>query len=68
MPRVSEAYLRARRRQIVDAAIECFARHGFHRATMQDIVRQAQLSPGAIYRYFATKEEIIEAIAGDVHG
>src|SRR2546426_5003620 len=67
MPKVSEEHLDARRRQIVDAAIVCFARDGFHRATMQDICREAQLSPGAIYRYFASKDEIIEAIADERH-
>jgi AcrR family transcriptional regulator len=63
MPRVSDAYLEERRTQIVSAAVRCFAREGFHRATMQDIVREAALSPGAIYRYFASKEDIIAAIA-----
>jgi AcrR family transcriptional regulator len=67
MPRVTEAHVEARRRQIIDAAIECFAREGFHRATMQDIVREAGLSPGAIYGYFSGKEEIIEAIARERH-
>jgi AcrR family transcriptional regulator len=67
MPKVSEAHLEARRRQIIEAAIECFSREGFHRATMQDIVREAGLSPGAIYRYFSSKEEIIEAIADERH-
>jgi TetR/AcrR family transcriptional regulator, transcriptional repressor of aconitase len=67
VPKVTEAHLEARRRQIIDAAIECFSREGFHRATMQDIVREAGLSPGAIYRYFSSKEEIIEAIADERH-
>jgi TetR/AcrR family transcriptional regulator, transcriptional repressor of aconitase len=40
MPKVSEEHLDARRRRIVDAAIVCFARDGFHRATMQDICRE----------------------------
>lgn len=67
MPKVSQSYLDARRSQILDAAITCFARDGFHRATMQDIVEQSQLSPGAIYNYFASKEDIIEAIADERH-
>jgi len=63
VPKVSQSYLDARRSQILDAATSCFAREGFHRATMQDIVKESGLSPGAIYNYFASKEEIIEAIA-----
>jgi AcrR family transcriptional regulator len=67
VPKVSEAHLDARRAQIVDAAVTCFAREGFHRATMQDICREAGLSPGAVYRYFAGKDQIIEAIAAERH-
>jgi AcrR family transcriptional regulator len=67
MPRVSQGYLEARRRQIMDAAITCFAREGFHRATMQDIVAETGLSAGAIYRYFRSKEDIVAAIAAEHH-
>src|SRR2546430_8710856 len=67
MPRVSDEHLHARRRQIIDAAIVCFARDGFHRATMQDVCREAHLSAGAIYRYFSSKDAIIEAIADERH-
>ncbi len=67
MPRVDESYLASRRRQIMDAAITCFARDGFHRTTMQDIVRQTGLSAGAIYRYFPAKEDIVAAIAAEHH-
>jgi AcrR family transcriptional regulator len=63
MPRVTEEHLKARRRQILAAAEACFAREGFHRTTMQDIFREAGLSPGAVYRYFRSKEDIIAAIA-----
>ncbi len=45
------------------AAIACFAREGFHRATMQDIVRESGLSAGSIYRYFESKQDIVAAIA-----
>lgn len=62
MPKVTEAHLEARRRQILDAACLCFAREGFHKATMHAICREAGLSPGAVYRYFGGKEEIIEAM------
>ena len=63
MPKVSQAYLDARREEILDAAIVCFSREGFHRTTMVEIVKESGVSPGAIYNYFDSKEEIIEAIA-----
>ena len=62
MPKVTEAHLEARRSQILDAAWTCFARKGYHQATMQDICRESGLSPGAIYRYFVSKEAILKAI------
>jgi AcrR family transcriptional regulator len=67
MPKVSQAHRDARRQQIIEAASDCFAREGFHRTTMQDIVQQSGLSPGAIYRYFVSKDAIIEAMADERH-
>jgi AcrR family transcriptional regulator len=62
VPRVSQEYLEARRRQILDAARRCFVRNGFHATSMQDILGEADLSAGALYRYFKSKDEIIAAI------
>jgi AcrR family transcriptional regulator len=50
------------RRRILDAAIVCFARGGFHATGMQAVCAEAGMSPGALYRYFRSKEAIIEAI------
>ncbi len=61
MPKVTVAYRDVRRQQIIDAAYRCFARKGFHQSTMRDIYAEAHLSPGAIYHYFNSKEDIIEA-------
>lgn len=61
MPKVTEAYLETRRQQILDAAIACFARKGFHQTTMEDIGDEAGLSPGVAYRYFESKDDIIVA-------
>lgn len=61
MPKVTEAYTDTRRQQIIDAAYRCFARKGFHQTTMRDIYGEAGLSPGAIYHYFDSKDDIIEA-------
>jgi AcrR family transcriptional regulator len=68
MPRVSEDHLAARRRQILDAARACFARNGFHATSMQDVVAESGLSMGAVYRYFKSKDDLIQAIAEDVVG
>lgn len=62
MPKVTEAHLEARKQQILDGAAACFSARGFHQTTVQDICKQAALSPGAVYRYFAGKEDIIAAI------
>jgi TetR/AcrR family transcriptional regulator, transcriptional repressor of aconitase len=61
MPKVTEEHVEARRRQILSAALRCFARQGFHRTTMHDIFREADLSPGAVYSYFKGKDELIGA-------
>jgi AcrR family transcriptional regulator len=63
MPRVSEAHLAARREQIVEAATRCFARNGFHATSMQDVIAEAGLSVGAVYRYFKGKDDLRRAIA-----
>ncbi|MDL4771423.1 MULTISPECIES: TetR/AcrR family transcriptional regulator [Thermomonosporaceae] len=66
MPRVSEEHLERRRRQILDAARSCFVRRGLHETSMQDIFAESGLSAGAVYRYFKSKNEIIEAVASTV--
>lgn len=66
MARVSQAHLDARRRQILDGAAVCFARNGFHATSMQDVLKEVDLSAGAVYRYFGGKEELIAAIVGEV--
>jgi AcrR family transcriptional regulator len=68
MPRVSEAHLAARREQILDAARTCFLRNGFHATSMQDVIAEAQLSVGAVSRYFRSKDEIVAAIAEQYSG
>jgi AcrR family transcriptional regulator len=67
MPKISEEKRQAREAQILDAATRCFARDGFHRTSMEDIVRESGLSPGAIYCYFRSKHEIVEAISAERH-
>jgi TetR/AcrR family transcriptional repressor of uid operon len=52
-----------RRSEILAAAQACFARSGFHQTSMQEICAEAGMSPGNLYRYFPSKEEIIAGIA-----
>ncbi|WP_207756052.1 TetR/AcrR family transcriptional regulator [Nonomuraea cypriaca] len=58
-------HLEARRRQILDAARRCFIGNGFHATSMQDILAEAELSAGAVYRYFKSKDDIIAATAAE---
>ncbi len=63
MPKVPQQYLEARRRGILAAAQRCVSRNGVQGTTMRDICRAANLSPGALYRYFDGKEQILGALA-----
>ncbi|MEU6070096.1 TetR/AcrR family transcriptional regulator [Streptomyces sp. NPDC047082] len=63
MPKVSQQYMDDRRTQILDAARRCFLRDGFHSTSMQDLFAESGLSAGAVYRHFASKDEMILAIA-----
>lgn len=63
MPKVSAEHLAARRFGILKAALRCFSRNGLHSTSMKDICRAANLSPGAVYRYFDSKERIVETLA-----
>ncbi len=49
--------------EIVAAATACFLEKGFHKTSVQDIAGRAGLSMGLLYRYFPSKEAIIEAAA-----
>ena len=63
MPKVTPQYRDARRDQILSAARRCFLRDGFHATSMQDLFAEAGLSSGAVYGYFASKDDMIIAIA-----
>jgi AcrR family transcriptional regulator len=52
-----------RRAEILGAAQRCFVRSGFHGASMQEICTEAGMSPGNLYRYFASKEALVAGIA-----
>lgn len=55
------------RQSIVEAGRTVFDRDGFVNARMGDIAEQAGLSMGGLYRYFANKDDVFEAVIADVH-
>ncbi len=63
MPKTSPAAKDARRTQILNAAVHCFARHGYYATTIEDLVAETGLSRGALYLYFPSKEAIYLAIS-----
>jgi len=65
MPRVSQQYRDARRREILEAAGRCFAENGFHSTSMQDFFAASGLTAGLVYRYFRSKDELIATLAGE---
>ncbi|HEU5475238.1 MAG TPA: helix-turn-helix domain-containing protein [Actinophytocola sp.] len=65
MPRVSQDHLDARRRQILDGARACFARHGYEGATVRRLEDATGLSRGAIFHHFRDKESLFLALAED---
>jgi len=63
MPKTSIAAKEARRTQILDAAVRCFARHGYYETTIEDLVIETGLSRGALYLYYPSKEAMYLAIS-----
>jgi AcrR family transcriptional regulator len=61
-PRAPWAATGQRRRQILDAALNCFLRHGFDGTTMDLIRSQSGASHGSIYHHFGSKEAIALAL------
>jgi AcrR family transcriptional regulator len=51
-----------RRDQILDCALEVFARKGFHDASIADICARAQIGRGTLYQYFKDKRDVLAAL------
>lgn len=61
MPKISDEQRQVRRDQILAAAWRCFSRSGIHATSMEEIIREAELSAGAVYLYYKGKDELILA-------
>lgn len=58
----AEAQRDERREDILSAAENCFIQYGFHGTTMQVVAKAAGMSPGNLYRYFPSKNAIVEGL------
>src|SRR4026207_477969 len=63
MPKISDERRAERREQILDGARRCFAEHGYEGATVAPLEAEIGLSRGAIFNYFASKEDLFVALA-----
>ena len=52
-----------RRQQIIVAAKRVFSEKGFSKSTMEDIAREAELSPGTLYLYFKNKDDLYASLS-----
>jgi AcrR family transcriptional regulator len=57
----------ATRRQIIEAAIDCFVRLGYAQTTTTRIANAAGLSRGAMLHHFPTKLDIVQAAVEELH-
>lgn len=55
-----------RRRQILEAAVDLFARQGFHRTSTRQIAQAAGVAEGTIFNYFPTKKALLVAAMTDI--
>lgn len=55
-----------RRAEILRVAKICFINRGLHKTSMTNLCQACGLSAGQVYRYFASKEEIVRALIGKI--
>lgn len=51
-----------RRQQILDAALICFSRTGYHQTSMDDLAAELPFSKGLLYYYFPTKRDLFVSL------
>lgn len=56
----------ATRRTLIGVAREMFAQRGYADAPIEEIVRRAQVTRGALYHHFADKRDLFRAVYEDV--
>jgi AcrR family transcriptional regulator len=61
-PKLAEEYSDFRKKQILEAAWECFIEMGYSKTTMREISKRLNASTGVLYNYFNGKDELFDAI------
>jgi len=61
-PSRKEQQARKTRRRILSVAAKLFARHGYHKTTVNDIARGVGMTTGAVFHYFPSKEALLDAL------
>ncbi|HKY57127.1 MAG TPA: helix-turn-helix domain-containing protein [Aeromicrobium sp.] len=54
------------RREIIDAAFDCFSEQGYHATGIADIAARLGIGHGTFYRYFENKRDIVEHVIDDL--
>ncbi|SDM63411.1 TetR/AcrR family transcriptional regulator [Nonomuraea jiangxiensis] len=65
MPRTRSEQAVWRRGQLLDAALRVFADKGVDGATVKDVAEAAEVTPGLLYRYFDSKEAMVETLLSE---
>ena len=63
----NQELVKERRRQIVDAAVKLFIKHGYHKTTTRLLARATGLSIGTMYDYISTKEDVLYLVCMAIH-
>jgi AcrR family transcriptional regulator len=51
--------------RLLETAIDHLRRHGLERTTIVSVAREAGVSHAAVYRYFASKDALVDAVTGE---
>jgi AcrR family transcriptional regulator len=62
LPQMPKQRMDENQLRIEAAALDLFTKQGFHGTNIRDIARKADVSQGAIYLYYASKEAIFEGL------
>lgn len=68
MPKVTEEYIKNKKKKIVEAAYQLCLEKTVSTVTMQDVINRSGLSQGGIYRFYKDIDEILRDMLLDLRG